>query len=71
MLIFIFLEKSKEFDSGLVALAQDILTVPATSVPSERSFNISGLLSDNKMSHIKPENLEKRVLIKCNPLLNA
>ena len=56
--------------TGLPGFAQDLLAVPATSVPSERTFNISGLLSENKMSMITPANLEKRVLIKCNQFLN-
>ena len=46
------------------------MVIPATGVPSERTFNISGILSDNKMSTITPSNLEKRVLIKCNKNLN-
>ena len=47
-------------------VAQDILTIPATSTPSERLFSASGLLSEGKMSSISPENLEKRVLVKVN-----
>ena len=63
-------EKTKEFETGLVTIAQDVMAIPATGVPSERTFNISGILSDNKMSTITPSNLEKRVLIKCNKNLN-
>ena len=39
-----------------------------TSVHSERLFSISGILSDNRSSQIKPHNLEPRVLIKANHL---
>ena len=38
------------------------MTMPATSVPSKRTFKISEILSDKKMS-ITPENLERRILI--------
>lgn len=68
--IFVLQEKTKEYQTVLPALAQDIMVIPATSVPSERTFNISGMLSENKMSNISPTNLENRVLIKCNPYLN-
>ena len=47
-------------------IAQDIMAVPATSVPSERLFSISGILSDDKRCNISPENLERRVLLKVN-----
>ena len=70
LILFILQEKSKEYFTVLPTVAQDLMAIPATSVPSERTFNISGLLSDNKMSGISPDNLEKRVIIKCNPHLN-
>lgn len=70
LILFILQEKSKEYFTVLPTVAQDLMAIPATSVPSERTFNISGLLSDNKMSGIFPDNLEKRVIIKCNPHLN-
>ena len=41
------------------------MTMPATSVPSKRTFKISEILSDKKMS-ITPENLERRILIELN-----
>ena len=47
-------------------VAQDLLCCPSTSVLSERLFSISGILSDNQSSQIKPHNLESRVLIKAN-----
>ena len=59
---------SNEFLTALPALAQDILAIPATSVPSERMFSISGILSENRRSRITPENLENRVLIKSNKI---
>ena len=63
-----FKETSKEFLTALPALAQDIMAIPATSVPSERLFSISGILSENRRSRISPENLENRVLIKANKI---
>ena len=45
------------------------LAVPATSVPSERLFSISGILSEYRRSRISPDNLEKRVILKANPYL--
>ena len=58
-------EESRYY-SPLARVAQDLLTIPATSTPSERLFSASGLLSEGKMSSISPENLEKRVLAKVN-----
>ena len=55
-----------EFWTELPRIAQDILAVPATSVPSERLFSISGILSEDKRCNISPENLERRVLLKAN-----
>ena len=48
-----------EFWTELPRIAQDIRTVPATSVPrpSERLFSISGILSEDKRCNISPENL--------------
>ena len=63
-------DRSKEYSTSLPQLAEDLLVVPATSVPSERSFNIANLLSDNKMTRITPSNLENRVIINLNPFLN-
>ena len=62
-------EISGDFWTDLPTIAQDILAVPATSVPSERLFSISGILSDDKKCNISPENLERRVLLKANPYL--
>ena len=56
------------FLTALPALTQDIMAIPATSVPSERLFSISGILSENRRSRISPENLENRVLIKANKI---
>ena len=64
-----FQEDAGDYLTTLPTLAQDLLAVPATSVPSERLFSISGILSENRRSHITPKNLERRVLIKANPYL--
>ena len=40
--------RRKEFLTKLPALALDIMAIPASSVPSERLFNISGMLSSGK-----------------------
>ena len=63
-------EKLSDWLSILPGLAQDIMCVPASSVPSERTFSITGVLSSGKFSTIKPETLEMRMLVKCNPHLN-
>ena len=62
-------EASEDFWSELPLIAQDLFAIPATSVPSERLFSISGILSSDKRCNISPENLERRVLLKANPYL--
>ena len=73
-------------ETALSSLALDIMAIPASSVPSERLFSISGLLSSGldeilvnfyfisyisgKLKNIGPGNLEKRVLLKSNKFLN-
>ena len=58
------------YETILPTLAQDIMVVPASSVPSERTFSITGVLSSGKFSTIKPETLEMRMIVKCNSYLN-
>ena len=55
-----------DFWTELPKISQDILAVPAASVPSERLFCISGILSENKGCNISPGNVERRVLLKAN-----
>ena len=62
-------EKQREYETRLPFLAQDVLVIPASSTPSERTFSISGILSAGRMGLISPANLEKRVVVKCNPYL--
>lgn len=54
------------FQTALPLIAIDVLTVTATSTPSERLFSQSGLLSKDKFGRITPKNLELRVLGKIN-----
>ena len=61
-----WVSEETRYYSPIARVAQDLLTIPATSTPSERLFSASGLLTEGKMSHISPENLEKRVLAKVN-----
>ena len=67
--LLIFKEDSKDFLTELPTLAQDILAIPSTSVPSERLFSVSGFLSENRKSRISGINLEKRVIMKANQFL--
>ena len=62
-------EYSKGYRTDLPIVAQDILAIVPTSVPSERTFSVSGVLSQNRYASITPANLERRVLIKCNKYL--
>jgi len=50
----------------LADVAADLLTVPASSVPSERLFSVAGVMCAGKKHAISDANLERRVLLKCN-----
>ena len=63
-------EKNPDYETSLLKIAQDILVMPASSVPSERMFSLSGILSMGRMGLISPTNLEKCVRVKANPYLN-
>ena len=54
------------YKTSLPSVAQDLMMVPSTSVPSERMFSISGILSANRSCRISPSFLERRVLLKTN-----
>ena len=64
------MERKEYWQSILPALAQDILVVPATSVPSERTYSVTGILSKGKFSSVKSDTPEKRMIIACNPNLD-
>ena len=61
--------RSKQYGSELASVAVDVMAIPASSVPRERLFSFSGLLSSGKLYNIKPENLELRLLLKSNKYL--
>ena len=64
--IFYIKESSQNYQTDLPKLAQDICSCPPTSVPSERMFSLSGLLSNDRFARVHPDNLENRVLVKAN-----
>ena len=47
-------ELGGEYATTIPLVAQDLLPVQCTSVSSERLFSISGILSQNRASHISP-----------------
>ena len=57
---------SRDFSTTLPEICQDLLCVPCTSVPAERLFSLSGLLTENRRNRISPVNLQNRVIIKGN-----
>ena len=57
-------ERGGDFRSDLAQVAQDIMAIPATSVPSERLFSKSGILSENRKSNIKG-----RIQLKLNKIV--
>ena len=62
-------ELSGDYVTTLPLVAQDLMAVQSTSICSERMFSISGILSQNRSSHISPKLLEARVLLKANKVL--
>ena len=52
--------------TDLPGYAQDTYACPPTSAPSERMVSLSGCLSGNRFTSIKPDTLENRVLMKAN-----
>ena len=68
-LFFFYKDASREYKTQLPKLALDLFCIPSTSIPSERLFSISGLLSSNHSSSITAKNLEKRCIIKANKML--
>ena len=50
----------------LVKLAKQLLCIPATSVPSERVFSVSGTITSAKRNCIKPENVDMLVFLNKN-----
>ena len=50
----------------LAKLAKQLLCVPATSVPSERVFSMSGTITNAKRNSLKPENLDTLVFLNKN-----
>ena len=50
----------------LSKLAKQLLCIPATSVPSERVFSVSGTITSAKRNCIKPENVDMLIFLNKN-----
>jgi len=50
----------------LAKLAKQLLCIPATSVPSERVFSVSGTITNAKQNCLKPENVDTLIFLTKN-----
>lgn len=50
----------------LSALASDLLVIPASSAPVERTFSTAGQISSGKRNRLTDANLEREILVKKN-----
>ncbi|MGH0161485.1 UNVERIFIED_CONTAM: hypothetical protein FKN15_041041 [Acipenser sinensis] len=51
---------------SLAALAKSMLSIPATSIPSERVFSKAGMLVNKLCSSLKPENVDAVIFLNKN-----
>ena len=54
---------------NLYKLARKYLSIPGSTVPSERVFSTSGYIADLLRSRLTPEHVEMLVFLKCNSCL--
>jgi hypothetical protein len=64
--VFKFWQTSSNTYPHLRSLAQIVLAIPATSIPSEQVFSITGLIMNAKRTMLSPENVGKIQVIHDN-----
>lgn len=58
--------KNNNKSSVLPKIAQEILSIPATSTPSERLFSTAGYIVNKRRAKLKPENVEMLTFLQKN-----
>jgi hypothetical protein len=61
-----FWQNNQQNFPTLAPIAQDILTIPATSTPVERTFSVAGYCTSGRRNRLSGMNLEMEVLLKKN-----
>ena len=59
-------KRNEERFPKLSRITKQLMCIPATSVPSERIFSVSGNIASDKRSRLKPENIDMLVFLHKN-----